>query len=101
MIFSALNEAANMGELILRDGGLCRWHRRKDGLVTIREIIVLPSRRGQGVGRAMVEEVRAKNPGLTVQACCPVSYFSNTFWSHLGFTLQSTTIKGNLWRLPG
>jgi hypothetical protein len=51
MIFVALEEAASKGQLLLIDGGMCRFHKRKDGVTVIREIIVLPTRRKQGVGQ--------------------------------------------------
>lgn len=56
MIFAALKEAAERGELLLVEGGLCRWHRRRDGIVVIREIIVLPPHRRKGVGRALAAD---------------------------------------------
>ena len=97
MIFAALNEAAQAGELILVQDGLCRWHLRRDGVVTIREIVVLPSRRRMGVGRRMVEEVIRANPGCRVACRCPVVYESNAFWHGVGFTLVTTADGMNLW----
>jgi GNAT superfamily N-acetyltransferase len=91
VIFAALTEAADRGELLLVQGGLCRWHRRRDGVVTIREILVLPSHRGQGIGRSLVDLVRQRNPGSLVRAVCPVKLSANGFWRHLGFT---ATTKG-------
>ena len=46
MIFETLHESAKRGELILVDGGFCHWHLRRDGQLTIREII--STRRGAG-----------------------------------------------------
>lgn len=51
MIFTVLSEAADRGELILVPDGLCRYHRRRDGVVVIHEILVLPFRRRGGIGR--------------------------------------------------
>ena len=68
MIFAAMSEAADRGELILVPDGMCRWHLRRDGVVVIREILVLPFRRGAGVGRRMVDLVGWKNPGRTIRA---------------------------------
>jgi hypothetical protein len=42
VIFAALNEAAERGELLLTVGGLCRFHLRRDGVVVIRELLVVP-----------------------------------------------------------
>ncbi len=99
MIFAALSEAADKGELLIAQGGLCRWHRRRDGIVVIREVLVLPERRGEGIGRVLVDTVRHRNPGSTLLAKCPVPYPSNRFWSALGFTLVATKNDINEWRL--
>ncbi len=99
MIFAALDEASRKGELLLVTDGMCRWHLRRDGVVVIRELIVLPFRRRTGVGRRLVEDVRTRNPGKTLLAKCPAQYESNAFWAALGFHL--TPGKINEWRLPG
>src|SRR5262252_6234525 len=94
MIFAALNEAADRGELILWDNALCRYHRRKDGRVTVREILVLPDARRLGVGRRLVGEVQRRNPGASLLARCPATTAdgpvrtANVFWRKRGFTLQ-------------
>jgi hypothetical protein len=99
MIFAALKEAAEKGELILVEGGMCRWHRRRDGVVVIREILVQPWLWGQGIGRRMVEEVRRRNPGCPLLAKCPVGYEANKFWHLLGF-VEVAQEKGLIsWRL--
>lgn len=99
MIFPALMEASERGELILVTDGMCRWHKRRDDVVTIREIIVLPSRRGTGVGRQMIEKVCELNPRSPIVARCPSSYASNGFWERLGFKLTETKSSVNIWRL--
>lgn len=99
MIFAALAEAADRGELLLLAGGMCRFHLRRDGIVTIREILVLPSHRGLGLGRTMVEEVQRRHPGATLRATCPADYPSNGFWRHLGFFLVHEG-DTNLWQRP-
>lgn len=85
MIFVALNEAADRGELLLTDGGMCRFHHRRDGFVVIRELLVLPECRRKGIGRALVGRVRAKFPNEIVRAVCPVEYEANRFWEAMGF----------------
>ena len=102
VIFEALNTAAEAGELILTDGGLCHFHRRRDRQVTIREVIVLPNRRGNGVGRRMVEQ--AGKGATRVVARCPADLPSNGFWRHLGFALakveQTKTGRSiNVWEM--
>jgi GNAT superfamily N-acetyltransferase len=101
VIFEALHEAAERGELVLVDGGLCRFHLRRDGVCVIREIIVLPFSRRQGIGRSLVAE--ARGTAQTVLARCPASSPANGFWLALGFTLLTVerTRKGdplNVWR---
>jgi GNAT superfamily N-acetyltransferase len=98
MIFAAMTEAADRGELLLVQDGLCRFHLRRDGVVVIREVIVLPFRRGTNVGRRMVEEVLARHPGKDVLAKCPADYESNGFWARLGFVCEKEG-KVNEWRL--
>jgi GNAT superfamily N-acetyltransferase len=99
MIFAVLNEAAERGELLLTQDGLCRWRRRRDGTVVIREILVLPFRRRTGVGRRLVGQVQALNPGAVLVARCPVGYEANTFWGALGFRIarNSDTSKVYQW----
>ena len=103
MIFVALEEAASKGQLLLIDGGMCRFHKRKDGVTVIREIIVLPMRRKQGIGRRLVNEViiRAAGVGMgIVRLKCPEKYESNAFWRKMGFTLVETKGGTNLWQTP-
>lgn len=45
MIFETLNESNERGELLLVNGGMCHYHLRRDGQLTIREIIVWKERR--------------------------------------------------------
>lgn len=102
MIFAALSEAADRGELLLVEGGLCRWHRRRDGVVVIRELLVLPSHRGRGIGRALVEHVQRQNPGCILRAVCPLEYPANGFWYRLGFRLSCQEKGLKVWeRDPG
>lgn len=95
MIFAALNEAADRGELRLIECGLCRYHKRRDGTVVIRELIVLPCCRGRGRGKALVQEIQ--HLGLPLLVRCPADYPSNGFWRHIGFELAESG-KVNVWR---
>jgi GNAT superfamily N-acetyltransferase len=109
LIFAALAEAAERDELLLVEGGMCRFHRRQDGTVTIREILVLPRHRRLGVARRMIEEVQRRNPGARLAARCPPTDSAgrvgagNVFWHRLGFTRGNTSADGiNTWtRAPG
>lgn len=98
MIFAALDEAASKGELLLVEGGLCRYHARRDGTVTIRELLVLPACRGRGIGRSLVQQVQHRHPAAALTARCPVESQANGFWQSLGFELTSHGDEVNLWR---
>lgn len=97
MIFAALSEAADRGELLLVPGGMCRFHRRKDGTVTIREMLVLPGCRRHGIGRGMIRQITATHPGVLIRARCPAGYEANQFWGRVGFRLASQVDGVNLW----
>lgn len=86
MIFEVLNDAAERGELILMDGGLCHWHLRRDGQITIREIIVLSEHRRQGVGTAMLEQLKQVLGASSIFAKCPYDLSANNWYHKLGFT---------------
>lgn len=101
MIFVALSESADKGELLLVDGGMCRYHRRKDGIHTIREILILPQFRRKGVGTKLVLEVMGRADGRPIKARCPVKYVeANLFWRAMGFALLEERDGINLWQRP-
>jgi hypothetical protein len=76
MVFKALIESDDAGELILVDGGLCRWHLRNDGVVVIYEII---SQR-PGAGQEMVRRL-CQVPGAThIEAKCPAEFDANDWY---------------------
>lgn len=97
MIYQALDEAASRGELILVQDGLLRYHLRKDGVVTVREVLVLPFRRRTGLGGRLVAEVRRRHPSAPLVARCPAGSEANKFWAALGFTCYPGEAV-NLWR---
>lgn len=106
MIFETLWESAQRGELILVDGGLCHWHLRRDGQLTIREIIVLPERQGEGIGRSILQQlktVRARG-ATSIFAKVPTDLEANGWYEAMGFERvgTETTSSGrelNHWRL--
>ena len=100
MIFAALDEAARRDELLLVDGGLCRYHMRNDGVVVIREILVLPEFREQGIGQAMIDRIRYRHVGHMLRARCPEVYPANGFWKAMGFVLVGTVKGVNVWERP-
>lgn len=99
MIFESLHESNQRGELLLLDGGYCRWHRRQDGVITIYEII---SQR-PGVGQQMLARLVEQKPTVIV-AKCPVDLTANDWYARRGFGLDrvETTKSGrqlNVWKL--
>ncbi len=98
MIFESLHDSANAGELLLIDGGYCRWHLRRDGTITIYEIISTRP----GAGWEMLSRlIRQRKP---IQAKCPQDLPANAWYRRRGFRLAGieTTRSGrmlNIWRL--
>ena len=102
MAFESLWKAAQDGELLLIDDGLCHWHLRRDGQLTIAEIISLQP----GVGQIMLEVLKGMNKiGATcIVAKCPVDLESNKWYAKRGFKKvaleYSKTGRGiNVWRM--
>lgn len=99
MIFDALYESAQKGELLLIDGGICHWHLRRDGQITIREIISTKP----GAGTIMLNTLKSKK-ATSIFAKCPMDYPANKWYEKQGFINEGveTTKTGRkllLWRL--
>lgn len=95
----ALVEAVNRSELLYHESGsFCHWHRRRDGVSVIYEICVPDEARGQGLGRAMVEQLPRP-----IRLKCPVDNAANEFYRHLGFELVAVEPgkkrQLNVWKL--
>ena len=107
MIFETLNESNERGELLLVLHGMCHFHVRRDGQITIREIIVQRGHQGHGIGRGMVQKLAALGleAGATnLFAKCPVDLPANGWYAALGFALEGTEVtpsgrRLNLWRM--
>lgn len=100
MIFEALYEAAKRGELLLVDGGLCHFHLRLDGQLTVREII---STR-KGAGGEMLARLKQVKGAKSIFAKCPADLPANGWWERSGFACEGeettrTGRKMKLWRL--
>lgn len=100
MIFETLYESAKRNELLLVAGGMCHWHLRRDGQLTIREIISTRP----GAGSAILARLRETPGAVSVFAKCPVELDANGWYQRRGFVLEGTeTTKSgrtlNLWRL--
>lgn len=95
MIFETLHESAIKGELLLVSGGYCRWHRRRDSVTVIYEIISLRP----GAGQEMLGKLERP-----IQAKCPTDLAANAWYARRGFTLIGTEQARservlNVWRL--
>jgi len=104
VIFEPLMESAKRGELILVDGGFCHWHLRRDGQITIREIIVLPGQRRRGIGTVMLELLKQIEGATSIFAKCPVDLAANAWYEARGFEnegIETTRSNRKLkrWRL--
>jgi hypothetical protein len=100
MIFETLYESSQRNELLLIDGGFCHWHMRRDGQLTIREIISTRP----GAGKEMINVLKAIPNKTSIFAKCPADLPANGWYEHMGFVLEGTeqtqsnrTLK--LWRL--
>lgn len=101
MIFETLHESNQRGELF---GSICHWHLRRDGQITIREIIVEQAEQGNGIGLGFLNRLKRVKGATSIFAKTPVDLDSNGWYLKNGFTLegQETTKNGrtlNLWRL--
>lgn len=99
MIFDALYESAKRGELLLVDGGMCHWHLRRDGQITIREIISTQP----GAGRRMLEQLITTPGATSIFAKCPSALDANGWYARMGFKPEGeeNTRSGrrlSLWR---
>ena len=100
MIFETLYESAQRGELLLIHGGMCHWHLRQDGQLTIREIISTRP----GAGQEMLTNLRFQQGATSIFAKCPSDLPANEWYEKHGFVLEriETTKTGRImhcWRL--
>lgn len=101
MIFETLHDSAQRGELMLVDGGMCHWHLRQDGQLTIREIIATR----KGAGSLMLRRLEYTPGASSLFAKCPVSFDANLWYMRKGFYVErmETTRTGRkllCWRKP-
>lgn len=100
MIFETLHESAQRGELLLIDGGMCHWHLRRDGQLTIREIISTKP----GAGSRMLNRLKMNIHASSVFAKCPADLPANDWYARRGFVLEGIEMTRSgrelkLWRL--
>lgn len=99
MVFESLYEALRRKELILIDGGMCRYRTRIDGQLTILEIISSKP----GAGSRMLKMLQEKK-SLYILAKCPADLSANDWYKKKGFRLHETETtksgrKVNVWIL--
>lgn len=100
MCFENLYESSQRGELLLIDGGMCHWHLRRDGQLTIREIISTKP----GAGSVMLEQLKMTPGANCIVAKCPVDLASNQWYAKQGFEIvEVESAKSgrriNVWKL--
>lgn len=100
MIFETLYESSKNGELLLMEGGMCHFHHRRDGQLTIREIIV--THKNQGIGRKILDYLEGLQPD-SIFAKCPENLNANKWYAHQGFKFEGEEITKTgrrllLWR---
>jgi putative acetyltransferase len=94
----ALAEAIDRGEMLVVEqsgavAGFVDYHQRRDRQVTLYHIVVAAERRGGGVGRALLQALRATAlaTGATrIVLKCPVGLPANDFYRACGYTLRET-----------
>lgn len=101
MIFETLYESAQRGELMLVDGGMCHWHLRRDGQLTIREIISTKP----GAGSRMMERLKLTPGATSLYAKCPANLPANAWYTARGFHVERMEVAPSgrkliCWRLP-
>lgn len=102
---AALEASSDRGELIVNSYGFIHFHHRKDKQTTIYELAVDKDYHGQGWGRllffkVLCEAIEKQQTSIFLK--CPVDNVSNSFYSKIGFILESV-IPGkkrplNCWR---
>lgn len=100
MCFEQMYESSKHGELLLIDGGITHWHLRRDGQLTIREIISTRP----GAGSEMLERLKQTPDASCIVAKCPADLASNAWYAKKGFELSHTEAAKsgrtiNVWRL--
>lgn len=88
MVFEILHDAAKRGELLLVEGGLCHFHIRRDGQLTVREIISVR----KGAGSLMLGMLRSMQGVKFILARCPADLDANSWYQQRGFQLRSTFV---------
>lgn len=88
---------------MLVDGGFCHWHLRRDGQITIREIISTCPGAGSEMIRRLVA-IGAEKGAASIFAKCPADLEANKWYARRGFDLAGVEVTKSgrelkLWRL--
>lgn len=100
MCFEQLHDSQQRGELLLIDGGMCHWHLRRDGQLTIREILSTRP----GAGQAMLATLKQVPGAQRIVAKCPSDLAANLWYARNSFALDHVELSKrgrgiNVWRL--
>lgn len=90
LTYQAFRESIDAKELLVAiDGnsflGFARYHRRRDGWVTLYDIVVRPDARRQKIGSRLIHDL-VQRLGVPIQLKCPEGTPANEFYRRLGFT---------------
>lgn len=99
--FNELYEADLRGEFY---GAMCRWHLRRDGQITIYEIIIENTEHGKGLGYQFLQRLKQVKNATSIFAKCPDDLASNDWYKKQGFILEDKEVLKsgkvvNHWRL--
>jgi DNA-binding XRE family transcriptional regulator len=89
-LFEDLMEAYERGDLILKEGGMCHFHRSRRNPGVIRINVIISTR--PGVGSQMLEELKALPGVREIRASCPADLPANAWYAKKNFTLASTRL---------
>lgn len=100
-MFTELVGSAKKNQLILVDGGICRFNLCRNGQLTIYEIVSTK----KGAGSLMLRRLEATLGATSLFARCPVKLPANEWYTRRGFHVERMEIdrKGNkllCWRKP-
>ena len=87
--FNELYESVRRGELILIDGGICQYHIRKDGQLTIH--VIISTRPGSGSKMFfLIKKIAKDRKAFSIVAKCPSDLDSNKWYEKKGFKKTET-----------
>lgn len=87
MLTAILLDSAKKNKLIIVEGGICRFSRKKD-YIKITDILSIKP----GAGFILLERIKEMNPSKII-ASCPDGWESNGWYIRHGFTLKSQTLS--------